>query len=1022
MPDRPQGKDGFEYNKKHQGRKFKSLSSQEELGDMHLATENYTVALEYYDKTLQKIHASHSNASDLVRIYRKISDCYRKKGLLGEAMTFLQSAQSHCDEDDIIGRGAILCRKGIIMKNRGEIERALRQGCAAYRMLRTSDEHREVANVQLLIANCYSWLGRSEEAEQYYLDALSSYRRIDDSVGVSYVLNNLAILHKNACRWGRAIDFLNKSLAISKELGLTQQRVRITINLGVVYLKKRDFPAAEHAFTTARNMARTIGDDQKYTRATLMLGVTETRLNNLIAAEKHLLEARVTAERRNYGREIALSDEFLGDLIASRGDLRGAMENYTAALSRAKKVSPEGDIVAEVLRRMAETQRLMKKAKQALSLGKRALEIAEKCGERHEIGFIKRTIGLAYAQLRDFGKAKEYIDASILTFKDVNNHYEAKRSVVFLCEQLVRQRQRRMLVKARKLLGETLYFFERGEEFKDLAEGHFLLAKIERDLDARDECLLHMFEAQRIADDLHDRNLLRRIRRLRKQVETEVMDSLPPAATPLEPHAGKVLNLDSNPHLGSYLDYILGELMRKLTAGHGFVTMCGSNGDRGKITILARRDISDDATHKLSEWFLTRGNGDAARNLLITDTDHDRRSSEIREHLPETGSPFYFHPLCKGSEPFGLLFFQSAGGGNGAPQLGPSLDVVASFAGVIGFLIRGVIGGADFSSVGGNGNAGCKGFQRILTRNDGMLRVLTLAERVAASNSNVLLMGETGTGKGLIAHAIHKLSPRVKNKFVHVNCAALPETILESELFGHVKGSFTGAVSNKKGLLAEADGGTIFLDEIGKTSLPMQGKLLQFLDTKEVRPVGSTEMFEVNVRLIFASKVDLLSLCKEGRMLEDFYYRINDFPVTIPPLRDRVEDIELIAEHYLHLFCDEMNRSILAFSDDALTRIREYEWPGNVRELEKVVRRAIILADDGHLIASGNLMFAADGAARPKPETAASLPHCVRNLERRLVSEALDRSGWNRRAAARELGISYPTLLKKIQIFELSES
>ncbi|UCF05042.1 MAG: sigma 54-interacting transcriptional regulator, partial [bacterium] len=898
---------------------------------MHLATENYSVALEYFDKALHKIHATHSNPADLVRIYRKISDCYRKKGLLREAMTFLQSAQSHCDEDDTLGKGSILCRRGIILWDRGEIERALRQACAAYRLLRASDEHREVAHTQLLIANCYLRLGRNEEAEQYYLDALSSYRRIDDSVGVSYVLNNLALLHKNACRWGRAIDFLNKSLEISKDLGLTQHRVRIIQNLGVVHLKRRDFPAAENAFVSARKMARQIGDDFKYTRATLMLGVTETKLMNLAAAEKHLLEARVLAERRNYGREIALSDEFLGDLIAAKGDLAGAMENYAAALSQAKKISPEGDIVAEVLRRITEIQMMLRKSKDALSMGTRALGIAEKCGERHEIGFIKRAIGLAYAQLKDYNKAKEYIDASIITFRDVNNMYEAHRSAFLLCEQSVRQRERRAMVKARKCMSESLFYFERNEEFSDLAQCHFLLARIERELGNRDDCLLHMYEAQRIAEDLRDRNLTRRIRRLRRRIESEVADSLPRVAVPFRIQHGKLQQMRKNPQLRTYLDYILGELMRRLTVGHGFVSIYPTNGNGGEITILAKRGISNETTRQLSEWFLTRGNGDSAKNLFITDTAHDRRSTAIRNLLPESDAPVYFHPLCKGCEPFGLLFFQADGNGGGAPRLGSSLDVVATYAGFIGFLIGGVLDCIKPSRA--ESKNGGDGFERVLTLNERMLRVLTLAERVAASDSTVLLMGETGTGKGLIAQAIHNLSPRKGKSYIHVNCAALPETILESELFGHVKGAFTGAVVDKKGLLAEADGGTIFLDEIGKTSLPMQGKLLQFLDTKKVRPVGSNEMFEVDVRLIFASKVDLLSLCRDGKMLEDFYYRINDFPITIPPLRERMEDIKLIANHYLRLFCNEMHRKVLAYSDEALSRIVHYEWPGNVREL-----------------------------------------------------------------------------------------
>ncbi len=1012
MPDIPQGNES--HGKKHPKHQYKkSVGSTEEIGDMHLSTENYSVALEYYEQALQKTHLT-AVRSDLVRIYRKISDCYRKKGLLREAMTFLGSAESHCEEDDEIGRGTIACRRGIILYEKGEIESALRDACNAYRILRTSDEHREVAHTQLLIANCYTRFGRNGEAEQYFLDALSSYRRINDSVGESYVLNNLGLFHKNACRWGRALHFLNRALEICNEVGLTQHRVRVTLNLGIVKLKKRDFAGAESAFTSARMMAKQIGDDLKYARATLMLGVTETKTGNLTAAEKHLFEARVLAEQRHYGREIALADEFLGDLMMEHGDCEGALENYNSSLSAARKICPKGDIVAEVMRRMMDVYYRQKKMEKVIAMGRQALEVAHACGEMHEIGFIKRTLGMAYAHFDKEEEARSYFNESVRTFIEVNNPYEANRSGCETARFLIRRSDRKALVKAKVLMNETLSFFERTEEYRDLAESHFLLARIERELQGRDECLLHMYEAQRLAEDLKDRNLVKRIKRMRSKVEEE-------AAEPLGDFIGKdkLSNelsslFASNPQINSYLDYILIDLMRKLTVGYGFVALCRRSNGEKKIRILTRRGVDEETTRKLTEWFLGREDEDLSQRLLITDTMHDRRSTGIREILPGRAAPIYFHPLCRGGEPFGLLFFQSNGHEGESPCLGSSFDVVSTYASFIAFLVRGILVDGEAS---GSNTERRNNFQRIITKDERMIKVLTLAERVADSDSTVLLMGETGTGKGLIAHAIHRFSERRDKKFVHINCAALPEMLLESELFGHVKGSFTGAVNNKKGLLTEANGGTVFLDEIGKTSLPLQGKLLQFLDTKKVRPVGSNEMFEVDVRIIFASKVDLLELCKAGKMLEDFYYRINDFPLVIPPLRERVDDIKLLAEHYLSQLCAGSSKRILGFSDEALALLARYEWPGNVRELEKIVKRAIILCDDRELITPREITME---TAADEEREAATLGEKVGALERKLIAEALARHNWNRRAAAVELGISYPTILKKIRSYHIA--
>ncbi|MDD4856633.1 MAG: tetratricopeptide repeat protein, partial [Candidatus Krumholzibacteria bacterium] len=787
MPEEPKGKGDFEYKKKPEP-KFKVVGPEEELGDMHFSTENYSVALEYYEKALQKIHLA-PHPSDLLRIYSKISDCYVQKGLFHEARTFLESAESQCEENDDLGKGTLACLRGIILRENGAIEKALHEGNTAYRLLRNGDDHREVGRVQRLIATCYARLGRKDEAEQYFLDSLSSYRRIDDAVGESYVLNSLGLLHKDACRFSRAIHFFNRALELCDKMGLTQHRVRVTLNLGITHLKSRDFAGAIGAFSSARKMSLGSGDDQLYIRATLMLGSAQTKTAEFAAAEKHLLEARVIAERRGYGREIALADEYLGDLMVARGNFDGALENYSAALSRAKKMSLEGDVVAEVLRRETEIFLMQRKPEDVLSVGKRALEVAEKGGEIFEIGFVKRAIGLAHALMGNDSEAEKAIASSITTFHEANNPYEANRSSCMFCESILSKGGDQELLRARKLMNNALAYFEQAEEYRDMAECHVLMTRIERDLKNRDECLLHMYEAQRLAEDLRDRNLLRRVRRLRRGVEDEVADSL---ATPT---AGPSVSAEisqcfaKNPQIVTVLDYLLGDLMNKITFGHGFVSLFGNGNGSRKVTVLARRDVSEPVARQLTEWFLARGEEEGAESALLTDVLHDKRTSPIRDILPGRDGPLYFRPLCRGNEPFGLLFFQSGGDAGVPPRLGQVPDVVATYASFIDFLVQGCI----LEPAAGAKETGARrgdDFRHIITRNERMLRILSLAEKVASSDSSVLLMGETGTGKGLVVQAIHRLSPRREKKFVHVNCAALPETILESGLFGHVKGSF----------------------------------------------------------------------------------------------------------------------------------------------------------------------------------------------------------------------------------------
>ena len=234
-----------------------------------------------------------------------------------------------------------------------------------------------------------------------------------------------------------------------------------------------------------------------------------------------------------------------------------------------------------------------------------------------------------------------------------------------------------------------------------------------------------------------------------------------------------------------------------------------------------------------------------------------------------------------------------------------------------------------------------EGFGNVITADPRMHETLDLVRKVASSDLTVLLRGETGTGKGILAYALHELSPRAERRFQAINCAAIPETLLESELFGHVRGAFTGADHDKAGLLVDAEGGTVFLDEIGKMPLSMQGKLLQFLDSKVVRPVGASDERQVDVRIVCASKSELQDLVQSDRFLEDLYFRLLDFPLVVPPLREREGDIPLLAGHFLRKYGGDDAPEL---GNDCLDALRQYHWPGNIRELEKCIQRALILA------------------------------------------------------------------------------
>ena len=309
-------------------------------------------------------------------------------------------------------------------------------------------------------------------------------------------------------------------------------------------------------------------------------------------------------------------------------------------------------------------------------------------------------------------------------------------------------------------------------------------------------------------------------------------------------------------------------------------------------------------------------------------------------------------------------------------------------------------------------------FEHIIGKSEPMLRIFDLVAQVAPSRSTVLLQGESGTGKELIAKAIHMNSPRKDRAFVPVNTGSVPADLLESTLFGHVKGAFTSAVLSKKGLFEVADRGTIFLDEIGTMSLETQAKILRVLQDKKFMHLGGISEIQVDVRIIAATNVDLKQQVKEGKFREDLFYRLNVITVDLPPLRQRKNDIPLLAEHFISKFAKENDKPPLHVTPEALRPLMDYDWPGNVRELENVMERAVVLATGTSLTAEllpEDLTGRGSRFALMEHRPDASLFEIIEELERRVISEMLEKCAWNQTEAADRFRIPLSTLNQKIK-------
>jgi len=314
-------------------------------------------------------------------------------------------------------------------------------------------------------------------------------------------------------------------------------------------------------------------------------------------------------------------------------------------------------------------------------------------------------------------------------------------------------------------------------------------------------------------------------------------------------------------------------------------------------------------------------------------------------------------------------------------------------------------------------------YENMVGKSKKMMEILSFIEKIAATDSTILITGESGTGKEVAAKAIHSLSPRLENQFVSINCGALPENLLESELFGHVRGSFTGAVANKKGMFEVAQEGTLFLDEVGETSPLTQVKLLRALQEKKIRKVGGTEEVPVDVRIIAASNQDLKQKIKDGEFREDLFYRLNIISFKMPPLREKREDLPLLVTHFLKKYCERMGKEIKKISPKAMSIFESYSWPGNVRELENVIERAVVI-EDSEIINENNLPK--ELLTSPQDEELSlhlnpgfDLNSYLEEISQNYIKQARLESGGNLKKTASLLGISYRSLRYLIDKFHL---
>jgi transcriptional regulator with GAF, ATPase, and Fis domain len=904
----------------------------------------------------------------------------------------------------------------------GKYLEAIKLGLEAKRILASSAFHQRIGNLYYLLYKSYSSLGDLKAAERYIYDALAFYRQANDSVGMVGALNGLAKLAFIRCDFSKAIEFVSEAIENSK--GDNIRMAEEIGNLGRIELLNGDWESAEDHLKTALKLAEELGLQLSLARNHLSLGFLHLRKRQFGAASHQFTSASRLIDQGNFRRERIILFEYEGELAYESGDLVRAKKSLAKAYNLGRELAPESDLVSQTARRLAQAELALDNYEEALKLAQKALDLANRLGEKAEMGLCHVVIAEIFCARDDLNNSAEYASNGIEILREAGDPYDLARSLVATADVLVKSRS---VSSARmdKVFDEAYNLFNKLKVFYWSAETRLRHGRYCCDHFRISSGFRYLIESEKIFEKISEKAKVRSIQMHKKELSQAAID----------------LSLSQENEFKIFGNYFSDSEYSNLKSGHleEIIGILEKRTSASRVVIYKKRQNDHDAIANASlnqhqkRRFIQNFNDllgeefNPSKPTYILDSRRDPFINELLYNENDSAvSSVIVVPLILGKEVAGYLYIDRLGSNGDFQPFGQrELNFAVGFADLIALKM------AEYDKLLlEEDNRRLKAqlmeqaaFPNIITQNRQMLEMLARVQQVVNSNISMALEGETGSGKDLLAKAIHYGSNRKEKKFISVNCAALPETLLESELFGHKRGAFTGADRDKVGLFEEADGGTFFLDEIADMPPAIQAKVLRILEEKEVVRLGETKPQKVDVRIISATNRDLKAEMEAGRFRQDLYYRLTALCFKIPPLRERREDIPLLINH----FAGDKVR----FTPDALRKLVAFDWPGNVRELENEVKKLVLLAGDKAVIdadlLSGKITEAAGASNSGHLELNMqvdfndhfSLYDYLAEYEKRFIIKALKEHGGVKKHAAASLNIPESTLRLKIKQYDI---
>ena len=1016
------------------------LSQQEAIGDLHLAADAFANAVEAYKAAV--VGTPPEALGDRVRLLLRIARAEMLRGRPQEALAEAANAREIARRTgDPRLNAQVAAGLAIIQIELGSPRRGQRYAMHAYRVLRDTSDHLTVAQVSLAIGIALTRSGRPHQAVDWLQSAAATFRRVENADGVVSALNNLGIVYKNLREWREATRCLEQALEIDERKGLFARMRGHHQNLGLIRYRLGQWELADEHFRQSLRIARELSHPGGESMALLALGMLARRRRHLDRADEHFRKALELATQAGARREAELAREFMAEVEIDRGNGTAALALIEPALEEARSQAPQGDVTMELTIRLGIALRLVGRHDDSHTQLLRGLAMAEAAGDRIEHSIALRELARLDALKGHASGMEARLRSAAQVFEQLGELYELATTLAAWPENLalmsVSVRNRLAIEPVADAARRAALIFRQLNVVPLAAESLLALARIESERERYDQALSLLEQAEQWLTECSDAEAEGRAVALRREIERQyvaVSLSTCNEFKALE-EANRLFRETSD------VDGLLAQIV-KLAVEHaggdrGFVAFTSSP---GRLDVVAQHGLGRDRARRMLRVLeAVAGNRFAENGPMFSSrvTADPRFSGALADALDGVGS-LVCVPLNFPSQAVGLVYVDRLNdnllGAFKQRELN-LLAVLANSAAVAVVEAQRSLLLAENQQLRDQLRP-TPGSERVVSQSREVAGILQLLRKVSDSSATILFMGETGTGKSMFAQVVHETSNRRDRPFVQVNCAALPEHLLESELFGYVQGAFTGANRDKAGLFEEAAGGTIFLDEIEKVPEAVQAKLLHVLDRGEIRPVGATRMRKVDARVICATGSDLRERIREGRFLEDLYYRLNDITVRVPPLRERREDIPVLAQHFLAMYSRQMEKAVRSFTPEVMRLFLENEWRGNVRELEKTVKRMVVLADDGDALGLELLpveMREARAESAPAPNGhnghhsngepaergAQTLRRSVSELEKKMIAEALDRLHGNKARVARELGLSYPTLLSRIRAYGL---